>query len=293
MIPSNIEENLYYIELFTRKKIRNPLVGNHVSMLKGHGYDFWDHKKYQHGDDTRKIDWNATARMGYTLIKNTHEEKDIDIFVMADLSDSMNFVTGTHSKKELLLYITAMLAYSALSDQMRIGFLGFTDQVEIEIEPKKGRAHLWTLLNQLWDFTPHRHKSTRILPALGRLRQCLSRMSIVFLISDFFFEENMFEEIIFKQLVSKNDLIPIILRDPFETNLLQGHGYVRFRDLETGKQQCVRLSRKNRVIYTEYLRGRRRDLIQQFYRYGLDFQEIQTNEPFYELLFSLFLMRKR
>ncbi len=293
MIPGNIEENLHYIELFTKKKIRNPLVGNHISLLKGHGYDFWDHKKYEFGDDTRKIDWNATARMGYTLIKNTHEEKDIDIFVAADLSNSMNFVTGAYSKKELLLYITAMLAYSALSDQMRIGFLGFTDQVEIEIDPKKGRAHLWTLLNRLWDFTPNNHTTTRIMPTLERLRQRLSRMSIVFLISDFFFQENMFEEVVFKQLVSKNDLIPIILNDPLETELPEGRGYLRLRDLETGQQQCIRLSRKNRLIYSEHLRQQRRDLITQFYRYGLDFQEIKTDEPFYELLYSLFLMRKR
>ena len=222
MIPGEIEENLYYIELFTKKKIRNPLVGNHISLLKGHGYDFWDHKKYQFGDDTRKIDWNATARMGYTLIKNTHEEKDIDIFVMGDLSNSMNFVTGRHSKKELLMYITAMLAYSALADQMRVGFLGFSDQVEIEIKPKKGRAHLWSIMNQLWDFTPHKHKTTCVMPAFEQLRQCLSRMSIIFLISDFYFQENMFEELIFKQMVSKNDLIPILLNDPFEENLPQG-----------------------------------------------------------------------
>ncbi|MCH8818883.1 MAG: DUF58 domain-containing protein [Acidobacteria bacterium] len=293
MIPSEIEENLYYIELFTKKQIRNPLVGNHISLLKGHGYDFWDHKKYQHGDDTRKIDWNATARMGYTLIKNTHEEKDIDIFITADLSNSMNFVTGIHSKRELLLYITAMLAYSALSDHMRIGFLGFTDEVVIEIAPKKGRAHLWTLLNQVWDFKPRRHKTTRILPALEKLRQRLSRMSIIFLISDFFFEENMFEDLTFKQIVSKNDLIPVILRDPFETNLPQGHGYLRFRDLESGKEQCVRLSGKNRTAYVEHLRQRQRDLLSEFYRFGLDFQVIKTDEPFYELLFSLFLMRRR
>ncbi len=293
MIPSKIEENLSYIELFTKKKIRNPLVGNHISLLKGHGYDFWDHKKYEFGDDTRKIDWNATARMGYTLIKNTHEEKDIDIFIMGDLSNSMNFVTGRHSKKELLLYITAMLAYSALSDQMRIGFLGFTDQVEVEIKPKKGRTHLWTMLNQLWDYTPGQHKTTCVMPALERLRQCLSRMSIVFLISDFYFQENMFEELIFKQLVSKNDLIPILLNDPFEENLPQGSGFLRLRDLETGRQQYVRLSGKNRLLYSEHLRERHRALIRQFYEFGLDFQEIQTNESFYELLFSLFLMRKR
>ena len=297
MIPGEIEENLYYIELFTKKKIRNPLVGNHISLLKGHGYDFWDHKKYQFGDDTRKIDWNATARMGYTLIKNTHEEKDIDIFVMGDLSNSMNFVTGRHSKKELLMYITAMLAYSALADQMRVGFLGFSDQVEIEIKPKKGRAHLWSILNQLWEFTPRKHTTTCVMPAFEQLRQCLSRMSIVFLISDFYFQEDIFNELIFKQLVSKNDLIPILLNDPFEENLPQGSGFLRLRDLETGRQQYVRLSARNRMLYSENLRERHRALIRQFYQFGLDFQEIQTNESFYELLFSLFFdeeeMRKR
>ena len=103
----------------------------------------------------------------------------------------------------------------------------------------------------------------------------------------------MFEEVVFKQLVSKNDLIPIILNDPLETELPEGHGYLRLRDLETGQQQYIRLSRKNRLIYSEHLRQQRRDLITQFYRYGLDFQEIKTDEPFYELLYSLFLMRKR
>jgi hypothetical protein len=152
---------------------------------------------------------------------------------------------------------------------------------------------LWTLLNRLWDFTPAKHTTTRIMPTLERLRQRLSRMSIVFLISDFFFQENMFEEVVFKQLVSKNDLIPIILNDPLETELPEGQGFLRFRDLETGQQQCIRLSRKNRLIYSEHLRQQRRDLITQFYRYGLDFQEIKTDEPFYELLYSLFLMRKR
>ena len=293
MIPSNIEENLYYIKLFTQKRIHNPLVGNHISQMKGHGFDFWDHKKYEFGDDTRKIDWMATARMGYTVLKNTHDEKDIDIFVVADLSNSMEFVTGSYSKKEILLYVTAMLAYSALSDHMRIGFLGFTDQVEIEIAPKKSRGQLWNVVNQIWDFQPGKHAQTRVLPVLERLRRSLSRMSIIFLISDFFFQENMFEQMIFRQITSKNDLIPIVLNDPFERKLPQGKGYLRLRDLETGRRQLVRLSNKNRLLYSEHVRAKHRELIRQFYQYGLDFQEIHTNEPFHELLISLFLLRRR
>jgi hypothetical protein len=90
-----------------------------------------------------------------------------------------------------------------------------------------------------------------------------------------------------------NDLIPVLLNDPLEMTLPDGRGFLRFRDLETGKVQCVRLSQKNRFKYAEFLRTQRRDLIKEFYRYGLDFQEIKTDEPFFELLYSLFLMRKR
>ncbi len=96
-----------------------------------------------------------------------------------------------------------------------------------------------------------------------------------------------------EQIASKNDLIPIVLNDPFERKLPQGKGYLRLRDLETGRHQLVRLSEKNRFLYSEHLRARRRELIQQFYQYGLDFQEIHTNEPFYELITSLFLLRRR
>ena len=293
MIPENIEENLHYIELFTRKRIRNPLVGNHISMLKGHGYDFWDHKQYQRGDDTRKIDWNATARMGVTLVKNTHEEKDVDIFVVADMSDSMGFVTGEFSKREVLLYITAALTFSALADNMRVGFIGFADRVELEIEPRKDRGHLWAILNRVWDFKPRPHRSTRIVPALESIRQRLKKMSILFLVSDFLYRENMFETMVFQHVASHHDLIPIVLSDAYEANLPRGRGYLRLQDLETGRSQCVRLSDRNRLAYAEYLRKKERGLRQQFYRFGLDFQSVQTDQPFYELVLSLFLMRKR
>ncbi|MBI4456026.1 MAG: DUF58 domain-containing protein [Acidobacteria bacterium] len=292
MIPSNVEENLHYIEFFTKKKIRNLLVGNYTSALKGHGYDFVDHKRYTPGDDIRKIDWNALARTRYALIKNTHEEKDLDIFIAADLSNSMNFATGTYSKRELLLYITAALAYSALSDHIRIGFLGFTDKVEIEIEPKKGKSHLWVMLNQLWDFAPQ-DKETRVLPILDQLRQALSRLSIIFFISDFFFEEDIFEQINFKSIVSRHDFIPILLNDPVEARLPKGHGYLRLRDLETGQERVIRLTEHNRIVYQQFLQDRHRELIQRFYQYNLDFLEVRTDQPFYELMAGLFLMRKR
>lgn len=292
MIPANVEENLQYIELFTKKKIRNLFVGNYTSTLKGHGYDFVDHKKYTPGDDIRKIDWNALARTRFPLIKNTHEEKDVDVFVVADLSNSMNLATGRYSKRELLLYITAALAYSALSDHIRIGFMGFTDKPEIEIAPKKGKSHLWILLRELWDFEPQ-DKVTSVASTLERLRQSLSRLSIIFFISDFFFDENIFEHVAFKYIVSHHDFVPIVLNDPLEARLPKGFGYLRLRDLETGKERVIRLTEQGRLGYEQFLKDKHRDLIQKFYQYSLDFLEIQTDQPFYELLASLFLMRKR
>ncbi|MBI2821243.1 MAG: DUF58 domain-containing protein [Acidobacteria bacterium] len=292
MIPSSVEENLHYIEFFTRKKIRNLFVGNYTSMLKGHGYDFVDHKRYTPGDDIRKIDWNALARTRFPLIKNTHEEKDLDVYIVADLSNSMNLATGQYSKRELLLYLTATLAYSALSSHIRIGFLGFTDRVEIEIEPKKGKSHLWILLNRLWDFQPQ-DKKTQIVPMLEKLRHSLSRLSIVFLISDFFFDQDMFEQVAFKYIVAHHDLIPILLNDPLEAQLPKGYGYIRFHDLETGEERVVRLTGQNRLQYEQFLKNKHRELIGKFYQYSLDYLEIQTDQPFYELIASLFLMRKR
>lgn len=292
MIPSDVEENLQYIELVTRKKIRNIFVGSYRSSLKGHGYDFVDHRRYSAGDDIRKIDWNALARTRNPLIKNTHEEKDVDVFVMADFSNSMNLATSRYSKKELLLYLTAAIAYSALGSHIRIGFLGFSDQVELEIEPKKGKSHLWTLLNQLWDYEP-KHKLTRPGPAVEALRHSLSRLSIIFFISDFFFQEDVFEQVDFKYILGHHDLIPILLSDPLESNLPKGFGYLRLRDLETGEERTVRLTQQNRIAYEQLLSNKRRELIQRFYQYHLDFLEIQTDQPFYELVSSLFLMRKR
>ena len=170
MIPSNVEENLHYIDFVTRKKIRNLFVGNYTSNLKGHGFDFVDHRRYFPGDDIRKIDWNALARTRTPLIKNTHEEKDLDVFIVADLSNSMNLASGRYSKKELLLYITAALAYSSLSNHIRIGFIGFSDGVQLNVEPKKGKSHLWVLLNQIWDFEPKKG-TTHVVPVLDDVRR--------------------------------------------------------------------------------------------------------------------------
>lgn len=291
-IPSHIEENLHYIELVTRKKIRNILVGNYSSALKGHGYDFIDHKVYQPGDDIRKIDWSATARSSHPLVKNTHEERDLEVMIVADWSNSMNVVTARYSKQELLLYITTALAHSALSDDMRVGCVGFTDREEFEIKPTRGKAHLWEMVHRLWDFKPQ-GSATRVLPVLEGLDRRLTKMTIVFLVSDFVFDEDIFQSLSFKRLVSRHDVVPILLKDPSEAQLPEGRGYMWVRDLESGKERCVRLSPEHRIRYAEAVERRHKELVDRFYENGLDFIEVRTDQEFHELLLSLFLTRKR
>ncbi len=118
-------------------------------------------------------------------------------------------------------------------------------------------------------------------------------MSIIFLISDFLYEDDMFETHVFRQISSRHDLIPIVISDPLETQLPDGNGFIRFRDLESGREKCVRLSKRNRMQYAESLREKKRELVGSFYRFGLDYQMIQTNQSFYELVMSLFLLRRR
>ena len=164
--------------------------------------------------------------------------------------------------------------------------------MQLEVEPKKGKSHLWVLLNKIWDFEPKKG-TTRVVPVIEDVRRSLSRLSIIFFISDFLFEEDIFEQVAFKNIVSHHDLVPILLNDPLEAHLPKGFGYVRLRDLETGQERVIRLTGSNRQQYEQMLRDRHRDLIQKFYQYGLDFLEVQTDQSFYELLASLFLMRKR
>jgi uncharacterized protein (DUF58 family) len=225
-------------------------------------------------------------------VKNTHEERDIDLVVLADLSGSMELATARYSKRELLLYITAALAYSALSDDLRVGIVGFTDRIEIEIAPAKGRAHLWEMMRQLWAFRPE-HASTRVAPVLEGVSRDLAKMSMVFLVSDFLFQEDIFQELAFKRLTVRHDLIPVILKDPWEARLPEGKGYVWIRDLETGHECPVRLSPANRLKYADAVERRHRALMDRFYENGLDFVEVRTDEEFHQLLLGLFLMRKR
>ena len=160
-------EELRYLEIYTRKAVRDHHVGDYRSPLRGRGFEFDQHKRYQHGDDYRQIDWNATARMGYPYVKRDFEEKELSAVIIADLSRSMDFGSVDATKREMLVRIAATLAVSAATDNMKVGLLGFTDRIELELPLKRVRhmAGAWS-----------RRCGRRNLVRRGRISPC--RLSI-------------------------------------------------------------------------------------------------------------------
>ena len=148
------------------------------------------------------------------------------------------------------------------------------------------------MMARLWAFEP-RGGGTKVSSVMEGLNRDLTKMSLVFLVSDFLFQEDMFQELAFKRLAARHDMVPVVVKDPWESQLPEGRGHLWVRDLETGREYCVRLSAANRLRYAEFLHRRHRLLVDRFYEYGLDFVEIHTDQEFHQLLLSLFLMRKR
>lgn len=292
MIPADLVSNLDYIELLTKKRMRNVLIGNHDSMLKGHGFDFAEHRAYVPGDELRRVDWNVFARTGDLQVKLTHEEREIDVQIVADLSRSMDLAAARYSKREVVFYIAATLAYSALADGIPVGLLGFSDRIEVDISPNKTKSHLWKLLDALWSTRPS-SISTDVAAVLQRLHERRRRLSMVFFVSDFLFATEMLELAHFKAIAARHDVIPVVVSDPLEAQLPAGQGVVRLRDLERGDQRLIRLGASNRAAYKQWVRDRDRALVGIFYRLNLDFVRVSTDQPFRDLIATLFLTRKR
>lgn len=292
MIPRELIEKLRYIEIYTLKAVRDLYRGDYASTHKGRGFEFDQHKRYQHGDDYRKIDWNVTARMQHPYVKREYEDKEMSAIILADLSRSMEFSSAAESKKELLVQMAATLAFSAGCDNMSVGLLGFTDSVEIDLAPKKGRAQVWKILESLWDFRTH-SPGTDFPRAWEHLERRLKRFSVLFCISDFITAEDIFASSAFKHLVQNHDFIPLIIEDAWEEALPSGTGFLRLRDPEWPGEMLLRISPKQRDRYALLMRERKLALQRSLYEYRLDHLFLRTGQPYLEPILGLFLARKR
>lgn len=292
MLPDHLIQELRYIEVYTGRRIPNLRVGTYQTRLRGSGFDFDEHRAYRPGDDVRRIDWNVTARLDAPFVRETHAERELNLTIAVDVSPSMAFGTARHSKRELSLLAAACLVFSALSDQVNVGFLAFADRVLRYHPARRARARAWSLLDEVWSLEPGRG-DTALLPALRFLADNLRREGLIFLISDFVSDEDLFGGSELKMLAARHDVIAVVVEDPAEASLPPGGGSVDFRDLETGAAVRVGLSDAVRQAYAEGVRRRREQLVRGFHGVPIDHAFVRSSRHVMEPLLDLFAARRR
>jgi uncharacterized protein (DUF58 family) len=237
MLPPELLRTIRHIEIRTRHLVNESFAGAYQAIFKGRGMEFDEVREYQPGDDVRSIDWNVTARTGEPFVKRYVEERELTVMLTFDASASGEFGTAGRFKREIAAELGAVLAFSAISNNDKVGLLTFTDQTELHIPPRKGRRHVLRLIRELLAFEPE-GRGTDVTLALNRLNRVLKRRSIIFLLSDFMlpYDEPEEWEAYQRALLVTNrhhDLIAIVITDPRET-AWPAVGLVALQDAETG-----------------------------------------------------------
>lgn len=292
MIPEAVMRELRYIEVATARKMRTSRVGPFTSRLRGPGFDFDELQPYRPGDDVRRIDWNVTARLGAPFLRHTHAERELNMLIAIDVSRSMDLGTSHYSKREAMMFITASLLFSALSSQVNTGFLAFSDRVIVSHPPRRTRAAAWSLLQTCWS-APGGSGRTALVPMVRQLARTLKRTSIVFLVSDFLTDEDLFGGPDLAMLAARHEVIGVVPEDPGERDLPPGPGYLRVRDLESGRRATIDLGAGSRGRYASEARARRESLASAFYRVPMAHVFVPTDARPVEPLLELFAAKVR
>ena len=234
MDPAEILKKVKKIEITTNRLVNDVLAGEYHSVFRGSGMEFAEVREYQPGDDIRTIDWNVTARMGVPYVKKYTEERELTVMLLVDASASLETGTQESLKGEIAAEICALLAFSAIKNNDRVGLIIFTDTIEKYLPPKKGKKHVLRVIRELIYFKPQKVK-TDIACALDYLSKVQRRKCVAFLVSDFMSEEYEKSLTVSNQ---KHDLITITITDPREVEL-PPVGFVELEDAETGETIVV------------------------------------------------------
>ncbi len=288
MEAQDIFKKVRKIEIKTRGLSHHIFSGEYHSVFKGRGMSFSEVREYQYGDDIRNIDWNVTARFNHPYIKIFEEERELTVMLLIDVSGSNTFGTQKQLKEELVTEIAAVLSFSAIQNNDKVGVIFFSDKIEKFIPPKKGTSHILRIIRELLDFKAE-SKGTNIAEALRYLTNAIKKRSIAFLISDFMDEG--FEKAV--QIANhKHDLIAIRVTDKVETQL-PDVGLVRMMDSETGKMRWIDTSNKSvRRAFEEWSMKKRLELDILFNRLGVDMAKVYTGEDYVKPLMNLFRKRE-
>ncbi len=289
MLPRELLRQVRRLQLRARRAVEDLLGGEYHSVFKGAGIAFEEVREYQPGDDIRAIDWNVTARMGHPFIKRFIEERELTVILLIDGSASQTFGTRLQLKREVAAELAAVLAFSAITNNDRVGLIHFTDRVERFVPPRKGVRHVLRLIRDVLFFQP-RNKGTCIHEALRVLNRVVHRRAIVFLISDFL--DRGYEKSL-HYAGRRHDLIAVPIRDPREAELPKV-GLLQLEDAETGATVLLdTASRRVRADFAQQAARRREELLLMARSARVDVIEVSTDGGHLEALVRFFRLRQQ
>lgn len=297
MLTQELMREVRRLQVRTKRRVEGLFAGEYHTAFKGRGIEFADVREYEPGDDVRAIDWNVTARAGKPFIKRFVEERELTVVLAVDLSGSGNFTSGAgpdaRLKNRVAIEAAAVLAFSAAINHDRVGLCLFTSDVELFVQPGKGRVHTLRLLRELLSFQP-RERGTNLAGAALHLGHILKRRATVFLISDFLVPGGAAElETPLRLLARKHEVIGLQIVDPRDRTL-PNVGLVEVTDSETGGRRLIdTASHRVREAYSAAAAARDAELGALFGRARVDRVELSTMRPFAHDLERYFRMKER
>jgi len=289
MLTKELLKQVKQIEIRTRGIVNEVFSGEYHSVFKGRGMEFSEVREYNFGDDIRSIDWNVTARFGHPYIKIFEEERELTVMLLVDMSGSLMFGSVEKTKQQVAAELSAVLAFSALKNNDKVGLILFTDRIEKFVPPRKGKSHALRIIREVLSFEPEGNQ-TSLRQALEYFNHTIKKKAIVFLISDFI--DGGYEKIL-RIVGKKHDLIGIVLRDQREKSLIDA-GLIKFRDAETGEIRFIdtgdKIIRRSIVDENNQWNEYRRQL---FLSSRLDSIDIETSRSYIKPLVDFFKLREK
>ncbi len=288
-VSAEVLRKIKQIEIKARVLADELLLGSYRSVFRGWGLDFEEVREYEPGDDIRSIDWNVTARMNTPYIKKFREERELNVFVLVDMSASSWFGTAAQSKRDLAIDVAALLAFAAIRNNDRLSLVLFSDRIQRYMPPRTGRDHLLRVIRDLL-FEPPRRAKTDLAAVSRFVSNVTKKRSVVELHSDFL--DTGYESPL-RRLGQKHDVVALTLNDPRESALPR-IGVIGLEDAETGRLAYVDTDAAAvREAYAAGARLRRAERTRSFGRMNLDSVDLSTDRPYVPALMSFFNARSR
>ena len=289
MESTEIFKKVRKIEIKTRGLSNHIFSGQYHSAFKGRGMTFSEVREYEYGDDIRNIDWNVSARFNRPFVKIFEEEREMTVMLLIDVSGSNDFGSQTQSKRDLTAELAAVLAFSAIQNNDKVGVIFFSSKIEKFIPPKKGSSHILRIIREIVDFKPT-ERGTDIGEGLRFLTSAIKRRTTAFLISDFMTDKSFEKEM--QIAANKHDLVALRITDRREMDIPKV-GLVKFVDSETGGERWVDTSsRAWHDAYQQMIQYKAMELNREFTKHGIDNTLIYTDEDYVKPLMQLFKKRE-